>query len=118
MTTRPRRLRTLRGAGGTWAPRALAGYAHAVAGRRDRAKQILGELSGAVESPAPPTLIAMVQVGQGDRRKALAWLDRAFAERDVRMVFLGVDSVWNPLREEKRFADFLNQMNLASTRRR
>jgi len=54
----------------------------------------------------------------GDRRKALAWLDRAFAERDVRMVFLGVDSVWNPLREEKRFADFLNRMNLASTRRR
>lgn len=106
------------GAGGTWAPRALAGYAHAVAGRRERAKQILGELSGAVESPAPPTLIAMVHVGLGDRRKALAWLDRAFAERDVRMVFLGVDSVWNPLREEKRFADFLNQMNLASTRRR
>jgi len=105
------------GAGGTWAPRALAGYAHAVAGHRERAEQILAELLGAGELTAPPSLIAMVHIGLGDRRAALAWLDRAFAERDVRMVFLGVDSVWNSLREEKRFTQFLSRMDLANTPR-
>ncbi|MBA3231681.1 MAG: winged helix-turn-helix domain-containing protein [Acidobacteria bacterium] len=98
-------------AGGVWTPRALAGYAYAAAGDRERAQRTLAELIGA--GSAPPYAVATVHLGLDDRPQALAWLERGYDEKDVRMVFLGVDPLWAPLHPDPRFVDLLRRMNLA-----
>lgn len=100
-------------AGGGVTPLALAGYAHAVSGDRERAQRILAELTASGESAAPPCLVATVHLGLDDTQQALSWLERAYAEKDVRMVFLGVDPVWAPLHDDVRFVDLLRRMNLS-----
>jgi DNA-binding winged helix-turn-helix (wHTH) protein/TolB-like protein/Tfp pilus assembly protein PilF len=62
------------------------------AGRRDDALIILRRLE--TESPSPYN-VALVHQAVGDTRSAFKWLERARAEKDVRLVFLGVDPVWN-----------------------
>ncbi len=47
-----------------------------------------------------------------ERDQALTWLETAYARRRPRMVFLGVDPIWDPLRSDPRFHDLLNRMNL------
>ncbi|MDP1570753.1 MAG: winged helix-turn-helix domain-containing protein [Vicinamibacterales bacterium] len=100
------------GGGGVWAPLALEGHAHAVAGDPGRAQAILGMLTRTEHAAAPPSLVALVHLGLGDRLQALTWLERAYAEKDVRMVFLGVDPAWVPLRREPRFEALLTRMGL------
>ena len=46
--------------------------------------------------------------------EALTWLDRAFEERDPRMVFLKVEPKWKSLHDNGRYARLLNRMNLLS----
>jgi gamma-glutamylcysteine synthetase len=39
-------------------------------------------------------------------------LEKAYAEKDIRMVFLGVEPKWGALRSEPRFIELLKKMNL------
>jgi tetratricopeptide (TPR) repeat protein len=48
----------------------------------------------------------------GDRARALDWLEKACAERDPTMVYLGIHPVLDPLRAEPRFKALLREMNL------
>ena len=48
----------------------------------------------------------------GEREKALDYLEKGFAERDVRMVFLKVEQQWDPLRSETRFVGLLKRMGI------
>jgi hypothetical protein len=61
----------------------------------------------------PSYYIALVHLGLGDDSETLDWLERAYAKRDVRMVFIGVDPLWDGLRQNRRFAALLEKMNLA-----
>lgn len=67
--------------------------------------------------PRPPISSPSQNVGLGDPSAALTWLERAYEEQDVRMVFLGVDPVWEPLRDDARFAALLKRMHLGQTPR-
>jgi DNA-binding winged helix-turn-helix (wHTH) protein/TolB-like protein/Tfp pilus assembly protein PilF len=96
--------------GGVWAPLALAGYAHGVSGNRGQARQILSTLENGA---APPSLRAQVHIALGATHEALAALERAYVEKDVRMVFLGVEPQWAPLHADPQFVALLNRMNLA-----
>ena len=73
--------------------------------------------SGTHLSVAPfvraPYYIALVHNGLSQQDEALDWLERAYEERDVRMVFLGVDPAWDALRGLPRFTSLLKQMNLS-----
>jgi hypothetical protein len=46
--------------------------------------------------------MALVYAGLGQRDSAFEWLDRAYAARDVHLVFLA-DPKWDPFREDPRF---------------
>jgi DNA-binding winged helix-turn-helix (wHTH) protein/TolB-like protein len=103
-----------RQSGGSWTPLALIGYTRAVSGQTAAARLVLDELTAARRSSyIPPYRIATLHAGLGDAVTALHWLDRGFDERDVRMVFLGVDPIWSGLRREPRFVTLLRRMNLA-----
>jgi len=87
--------------------------AYAAAGARDRAEAILRELEQRRRSRyVPATSMAAVKRALGQREAALAELERAYAERDIRMVFLKVDARWNSLRQEPRFRALATRMGL------
>jgi tetratricopeptide (TPR) repeat protein len=48
----------------------------------------------------------------GDKEGALQYLEKAYQERDAVMLYLAVDPLFDPLRSDPRFQDFLRRMNL------
>ena len=59
-----------------------------------------------------PTQIARLYAHAGDKEHALEWLERAYEERLIAMVHLGVDLDWSSLRGEPRFQDLMRRVNL------
>jgi DNA-binding winged helix-turn-helix (wHTH) protein/TolB-like protein/Tfp pilus assembly protein PilF len=103
-----------RRSGGAYGPLAMVGYTQAIAGRRAEATTVLRALMDASkQSYVPSYYLALVHLGLGDDSETLDWLERGYAERDVRMVFIGVDPLWDSLRQNRRFVALLESMNLA-----
>ena len=59
-----------------------------------------------------PTQIARLYAHAGDKDHALEWLEKAYEERLIAMVHLGVDTDWNFLHGEPRFQDLMRRVNL------
>ncbi len=90
---------------------ALEGYALAKLGKRDEARVLLdGLLKLAKERFVPPYHIALLYNGLGERDEALAWLERAFQQRDPKIAFLKVEPKWNNLRNDPRFQDLMRRV--------
>ncbi len=60
----------------------------------------------------PPYNIAMIYNGLDERDEALAWLEKAYDERDVRLNFIGMDAKWDSFRSDPRFTSIIKRMNL------
>jgi hypothetical protein len=98
-------------------PAVLAALAHvcACAGESSEAAGILGELENLSQRRYVSAYwLGLVQAGLGDRPRALQLLDRAYAERDVWLTWLGVDPRFDVLREEPRFQELLRGIGLNS----
>jgi len=54
----------------------------------------------------------LVYAGLGDRARALELLDRAYAERDVWLTWIGVEPRFDALRREPRFRELLRGIGL------
>jgi TolB-like protein/DNA-binding winged helix-turn-helix (wHTH) protein len=48
----------------------------------------------------------------GDKDRAFAWLDKAYAEHDGSLTGLKSDVVWDPLRSDPRFAELVRRVGL------
>jgi TolB-like protein/DNA-binding winged helix-turn-helix (wHTH) protein/Tfp pilus assembly protein PilF len=105
-----RRAREISGARSSYAE-AVLGYALAKSGREVEARSLL---EGLLKSSAKrePYHIALVYNGLGQHDDALAWLERAYAQRSPGMVFLKAEPKWNNLRSHPRFQDLLSRMRL------
>jgi TolB-like protein/DNA-binding winged helix-turn-helix (wHTH) protein/Tfp pilus assembly protein PilF len=80
------------------------GHALAVAGRRAEARTVLEGLTQLSSSRyVSPYSVALVHAGLGDRDQALAWLDKAYAERSDYMPYLGLEPMLDSLRSDPRF---------------
>ena len=89
---------------------AFESYALAKLGRRDEAQKILdGFLERSMKGYVPPYHVAVAYVGLGDRENALSWLEKGFAERDPKMVFLRSEPFWNEIRSEPRFIELMKK---------
>jgi DNA-binding winged helix-turn-helix (wHTH) protein/TolB-like protein/Tfp pilus assembly protein PilF len=92
-------------------PIVFGSFALAKAGRTAEARSWLDTLLKLSDQRyIPPYNIALAYLGLGDREKALDYLEKAFASKDVRMVFLNVEPKWKYLRSEPRFADLVKRM--------
>ena len=92
---------------------ALSGFTQAASGKRQAAERTLSEMRVAAERTyVSPYSFALVYQGLRDTDNALQWLERAYEERDVRMVFLGVEPAWDSLRGDLRFIALSKRMNL------
>jgi tetratricopeptide (TPR) repeat protein len=91
-------------------------YAYGMSGQKDRARAILAKL---VERAATEKKgyfrIAVAQMGVGDYDAALTALEHAVDQRDIGLsqFSMVMDSKWDPLRSNPRFARILERMNLA-----
>jgi TolB-like protein/DNA-binding winged helix-turn-helix (wHTH) protein/Flp pilus assembly protein TadD len=89
-------------------PISLTGYILGRSGRTAEARDVLGALETASRHRyIPPYAIALVHAGLGDADAAFEWLDRAYAARDVHLMFLTVDVKWDGYRTDRRFGDLL-----------
>ena len=69
----------------------------------------LRELAQRRYVPACWFAAAYIRLGQTD--SAFEWLEKAFAERSNWLIYLRVDPLFDPLREDPRFQDLLRRMN-------
>ena len=61
-----------------------------------------------------PYSVALIHAGLGDRDQALAWLDKAYAERSDYMAYLRLEPMLDGLRSDHRFAALVGRVGLSS----
>jgi tetratricopeptide (TPR) repeat protein len=94
---------------------AILGKVLGDAGRKREARKLLDELvERSKHRYTSPYLIAYVQIGLGERDRAIASLERAYADRDQWMMYLKVDPHMDDLRSDPRFNDLIRRMGLST----
>jgi TolB-like protein/DNA-binding winged helix-turn-helix (wHTH) protein len=89
------------------------GHALGVAGRRAEALAVLEGLRQLSSTRyVSPYSVALVHAGLGDRDQALAWLDKAYAERSDYMPYLSREPMLDGLRSDPRFAALVRRVGL------
>jgi TolB-like protein/Flp pilus assembly protein TadD len=82
----------------------LRGYLLARLGRASEARDLLRTLETVSrERYVPPFAMALVHAGLNERDAVFEWLNKAWAARDVHLIFLTVDPKWDPYRTDARF---------------
>ena len=90
---------------------ALLGHDYAVSGRRDTALQITGQLKNLAGHRYVPAIYqALIYTGLGEKDEAFRWMERAVEERTEYLVYLRVEPLADPLRDDPRFADLINRV--------
>ena len=92
---------------------AYLGHACARKGLEADARRVLESLrSLAASAYVPADYFAVVHLGLDEREETLVWLERALRERALHLVFLGVDPLFDGLRDDPRFTDILRSVGL------
>jgi tetratricopeptide (TPR) repeat protein len=87
------------------------GYVYAVAGRRAEAQKVLDELRERSQRKyVRPTHRALVYYGLGEKDQAIAWMQKAYEERDYDLVYFIADPISSSLRPDPRFQKLLRRM--------
>jgi TolB-like protein/Flp pilus assembly protein TadD len=106
--------RALEFSGGNTEALSIAGYVHAVSGNKAKAEATIHQMLDLKrERYVPPYNIALVFAGLQESEAALQWLEQAFADRDVHMVFL-LDHKWNGLRSNEQFLQLVSRVGFPS----
>ena len=93
------------------------GYVLAKSGRTDAAREAVRSLEAAARDRyVPPYATALVYAGLGERDAVFTSLEKAYAARDVHLIFLPVDMRWDPYRNDPRFTDLLARCAFAPGR--
>ena len=89
---------------------AYRAYALARWGQQAEARTVLNELLKlSKERYVPPYNLAVIYNGLGESGKAMEYLEKGLAEKDLRMAFLKVEPMWNTLRSNPRFVELLKR---------
>jgi len=94
--------------GGNSKTLSLRGYILGRMGHTGAARGVLQALEAtSQERYIPPYAMALVHLGLDERDAAFASLERAYAVRDVHLIYLPVDAKWDPYRNDPRFVALL-----------
>ena len=89
----------------------MLGHAYAVAGETAKAQKVLDDLHDlAKKRYVLPLAFAVIHTGLGEKDEALEWLERAYQDRNMWMVYLQTAPWFDPLRSDPRFQDLLRRM--------
>jgi len=88
-------------------------YCYARSGNRAEAEKRLRDIIEYSKTEFVSSIeIARVYVGLGDKEQAFIWLDRAYSEKDSRLIYLRADPTFDPLRSDPRFTELLKKIGL------
>jgi tetratricopeptide (TPR) repeat protein len=89
------------------------GHCYAVAGQKDKAREVLAELSSlARHRYVSPLDMAFVYIGLREKDHAFEWLEKARVARVPWLAYLQDDPVYDPLRSDPRFQDIVRRVGL------
>lgn len=92
---------------------AYRGYLHALLGEQSQALQKIEELKTISKTGfVPGFFYALVYAGLGDMDRAFSWLEKSCDERFVRLVYLRVEAIWDPIRSDPRFAEIVRRVGI------
>jgi eukaryotic-like serine/threonine-protein kinase len=103
--------------GGSTFVLAALGHAHAMAGEREKAFELLSKLDALGREryvPAYDRAVILAGLNQVDR--ALDWLQRAYDEHSSWITYLNVEPRLEPLREDSRFAELAGSLAFPALR--
>jgi tetratricopeptide (TPR) repeat protein len=92
---------------------AALGQAYALTGDRAKADMALAELAEVSKQMyVSPYYFAVVYLGLEDKKTTFIWLEKAFQEKSGGLIWLNVEPLFDPLRDDLRFKAMLKRMNL------
>jgi non-specific serine/threonine protein kinase len=92
---------------------AALGYAYAVAGETERAREVLNELYEQVKQKyVSPYFFAQIYAGLGEKDQAFEWLERAYEERGHWLTYLKIEPMLDSLRSDSRFQELVRRVGL------
>jgi TolB-like protein/Flp pilus assembly protein TadD len=91
------------------------GHIYAVSGREEAAQKVLAQLKKLSNREYVPSYFtALIYIGLDEKEQAFDWLEKAYREYDLNLMFLGVDPMLDSLREDPRFTRLLQRTSFAS----
>jgi tetratricopeptide (TPR) repeat protein len=97
-------------------PVSLQGYLLGRTGHAAEARTLIASLEAqAAKTYVSPYTMALIQAGLGDRDGVFDWLDRAYAVRDVHLIYLPADVKWDPYRSDPRFVALLARCHFSAS---
>jgi len=91
----------------------FAGLAYATAGRRREAEEIVSRFRDLAKTQYVMSYhLALIYAALGEKDKAFAELETAFAEHDYLLPRIKVEPFLDPLRDDVRFKEMLKRLNL------
>jgi len=92
---------------------ASLGHAYAIAGQKEKAQKILGQLDAQSKKESISGYqFAVIYAGLGELNKALAELEKAFKERSTLLGYIKMDPRFDPIRSDARFIDLQRRIGL------
>jgi TolB-like protein/DNA-binding winged helix-turn-helix (wHTH) protein/Flp pilus assembly protein TadD len=89
-------------------------HAYAKAGRRADALRLLEELKRRKQTGyVPAAAFVKAYLGLGEYDQAFSWLEEAYEEQSNLLQFLKVHPIFDPIRDDPRFADLVRRVGLA-----
>jgi TolB-like protein/Flp pilus assembly protein TadD len=95
-------------------PATLAGlaYVYARQKRTEMAMKIVRQLENIGDGfYVHPVYLAIIYTALGEQSEAFYWLEKGYEERSEWMIFLQVEHMLDPLRNDERFINLVNRMN-------
>ncbi|MEO8585702.1 MAG: protein kinase [Acidobacteriota bacterium] len=93
------------------------GLTYGLSGRGNEARKVLATLLEKRKTHyLPPTQIALVYAGLGEKETAWTWLKQAWDERAWLTDEMGMDPLFDAFRADPRFTELLRKMNLPYAR--
>jgi serine/threonine protein kinase/Flp pilus assembly protein TadD len=90
-------------------PLAELGHLYARMGRKQDAEKVLQELLSR-KTYVPPYNLATVYMGLGQKEQALTYLEKAYADRSLLLMFVGADPEFESLHSEPRFTALVGKV--------
>jgi len=88
------------------------GWTYGRAGKDEEAMNILEELQELSNNQyVSPYQISIVYLGLGENDKAFEWLDKAHEDRCETLSYIKTDAVFDPVRDDPRFAELLKKIS-------
>lgn len=92
---------------------AMLGYSHVLAGRQSEARAILAELQErAKHQYVSPYRFAVLYTGLGEKDTAFQWLNKAYDEQDLLLIYVNINPFSDTLRQDPRFGELLHKLGL------